>query len=399
MNNKKSLIIYHKEDADGLCSMSIIYNYLMGNTRDQFIDTIGNSFINNVQLYNYVQQFSNHTDNINILGTTYPELSNMIKQYGSAEALVDRWSKKYDQIFMTDISFNEVQVMKLLKEKFKFDFYWFDHHAPIINASVKEGFDNVSGNRNSKCSATMLTWNHLYGSPFTLLYNDFSDGNVIPEFIRAISGYDSFNWVAHGLEFDKCYHYVRGYEVSTNLLPDICIDFMSRFITSTVLDTEYKMDNKPDWYLKSSDTYHEFLQSMYLQLHDFEEFGTTVEQYEDYMWQRNIETWSDFGWSIDGKYEQKRESIALFCQQPTCSRFFKSLLVTHPEVKNAIVFKKNPGNDTWSVSVYNINVKDDEVFHVGQYLKKRYKGGGHAGAGGATISKNQFARIMKSKNL
>lgn len=342
---------------------------------------------------------SQKVDNIHLLGVTYAELTNMVKQYGSAEVLVNQWVNQYDQIFMTDISFNEVQVMKLLKEKFKFNFCWFDHHAPIISASVKEGFDNVPGNRNTKCSATMLAWNHLYGSPFTLLYNDFGDGNVIPEFIRAISGYDAFNWSAHGLEFSKCYHYVRGYEVSTNLRPDVCISFMSDFIISTILDTEYKMKNKISWYSVSLETYIDFLESMSRQLRDFIEFGTTIEQYEDYMWERNIEAWADFDWSIDGKYGAKRKAIALFCQQTTCSRFFKSLLTTHPEVKNAIVFKKNPGNETWSVSVYNVDLKDDEVFNVGKYLKKRYNGGGHAGAGGATISKNQFARIMNKKTL
>lgn len=399
MDNKRTLIIYHKEDADGLCSMSIIYNYLMGNTKEQFVDYIGDYKVDNIKLYNYSSLMSQRVDNIHLIGTTYAELSNMIKQYGSPEALIDRWAKQYDQIFMTDISFNEVNVMKMLKEKFKFSFCWFDHHAPIINASIKEGFDNIAGNRDTKCSATMLAWNFLYGSPFTLLTNNYSDGNVIPEFIRAISGYDSFNWAKHGLEFSKCYYYTRGYEVMTNLLPDVCISFMSNFIISTIIDDEYKAQNKISWYLTSCGTYVEFLQSMSGQLHDFVEFGTTIEQYEDYMWQRNIETWSDFGWSIDGKYGEKKEAIALFCQQPTCSRFFKSLLITHPEIKNAIVFKKNPGNETWTVSVYNIDIKDDEVFNVGKYLKKRYNGGGHAGAGGATLTKLQFSRIMKTKNL
>ena len=88
-------------------------------------------------------------------------------------------------------------------------------------------------------------------------------------------------------------------------------------------------------------------------------------------------------------------------QGKTCSTFFKSLIDT--DIRNVAVFKRvpNPQSDkTWNVSVYNVRREDDEVFHVGNYLKKRYKfAGGHAGAAGFVVTNTQFNKIFKTHKL
>ena len=64
--------------------------------------------------------------------------------------------------------------------------------------------------------------------------------------------------------------------------------------------------------------------------------------------------------------------------------------------QNGIVFKRTPTGD-WTVSLYNVNDWDD--FHCGEYLKNKYKGGGHLGAAGATISQAKFIKMLKTKEI
>ena len=63
---------------------------------------------------------------------------------------------------------------------------------------------------------------------------------------------------------------------------------------------------------------------------------------------------------------------------------------------NGIIFKRNQ-DTTWTISLYNTNNEDE--FHCGEYLKKKYKGGGHKGAAGCTISEKKFLKILKNKRI
>ena len=49
------------------------------------------------------------------------------------------------------------------------------------------------------------------------------------------------------------------------------------------------------------------------------------------------------------------------------------------------------------MSMYNIN--EDECTHCGEFLKKKYNGGGHKGAAGCTFTEAQFIKILKSKTI
>lgn len=394
--DKKTLIIYHKEDADGLLSAAICWNGLLGNDRHKMMYIMTDC---NKKLNTYIRQFEYNKKNsseIDLLGTTYAELSELINQYGSYINLIDSWSEKYKRIIMTDISFNETGAMKYLSDKFNINFIWFDHHAPIISASQKEGFDGIPGSREVYCSAIMHVWKYFYGGLPIEFCNNLNSEDI-PWIIRALSGYDSFNWEKHGIDFDTAFETSRGFEFYIKKDIKQAISFANELITYYILHT--LTDNK--WTsLHDLDNQARFEREFTDKIEKIKTIGHTIIEYENYNWEYKLNQYGDFTWTLDGHYSGQRKAVALFTQDQTCSTYFKSLKESHPEIQNAIVFRKNPNNDGWTVSVYNINVEDDKTYHVGNYLKKRYKrGGGHAGAGGAMLTKTQFTRIMNTKNL
>lgn len=361
MRKKKYLIIYHKEDADGLVSAAIIYNYILNKLHNGAEDTIV----------------------IDTMGTNYTDLTAMINQYGVANKgmMVDLLYHQYDCIFMTDISFNESEVMKLLYNKFKDSFVWIDHHFPIIQSSIKEGFDAIPGKRDKRTSAIGLSYIYCYGNDmFKTLEDQLKE---IPVLFKQLAGYDSFNWEYHGCTFEECYNVNKGFEYLTKLDLNVIIDKV-KYILS--------LNNKDDI---------DFNNQLYMLKNSYYDKGKEISEYEDEYWKNIIKTSGDDTFTIDGKYGQERKTLVLVMQGKTCSTFFKSLIDT--DIRNVAVFKRvpNPQSDkTWNVSVYNVRREDDEEFHVGNYLKKRYKlGGGHAGASGASLSNAQFNKIFKTHKL
>ena len=361
MRKKKYLIIYHKEDADGLVSAAIIYNYIL------------------YKLYN------GNKDEVEIetLGTTYTELTAMINQYGAPNKgmVVDMLRIMYDGIFMTDISFNESEVMKLLYNKFKDSFVWIDHHFPIIQSSIEEGFDIIPGKRDKRTSAIGLSYIYCYGDDmFKTLEEQLKE---IPVLFKQLAGYDSFNWEYHGCTFEECYNVNKGFEYLTKLDLNVIIEKV-KYILS--------LNNKDDI---------DFNNQLYMLKNSYYDKGKEIAEYEDEYWKNIIQTSGDDTFIIDGKYGPERKTLVLVMQGKTCSTFFKSLIDT--DIRNVAVFKRvpNPQNDkTWNVSVYNVRREDDKEFNVGMYLKKRYKfGGGHSGAGGMSLSNAQFNKIFKTHKI
>lgn len=352
MRKAKYLIIYHKEDADGLVSAAIIYNYILYKLHNGAEDTIV----------------------IDTMGANYTDLTAMINQYGAANKgmIVDLLYHQYDCIFMTDISFNESEVMKLLYNKFKDSFVWIDHHFPIIQSSIKEGFDNIPGKRDTRTSAIGLSYIYCYGDDmFRPLEEQIKE---MPVLFKQLAGFDSFNWELHGCTFNECYNVNKGFEYLTKL--DLYI------IIEKVKDILSSLNNKDD-------------------INFYYDKGKEIAEYEDEYWKNIIKTNGDDTFVIDGKYGPERKTLVLVMQGKTCSTYFKSLIDT--DIRNVAVFKRvpNPQNDkSWNVSVYNVRREDDEEFNVGMYLKKRYKfAGGHAGAAGMSISNAQFNKIFKKHKL
>ena len=83
----------------------------------------------------------------------------------------------------------------------------------------------------------------------------------------------------------------------------------------------------------------------------------------------------------------------MFTQGPSNSVMFSSV---KDKVDNGIVFKRDKSG-SWVISLYNTT--DGDEFHCGDYMKKRYNGGGHSGAAGGTVSERDFIKILKDKRI
>jgi oligoribonuclease NrnB/cAMP/cGMP phosphodiesterase (DHH superfamily) len=327
--NNKYLIIYHKEDNDGLFSMGIAYNYLI------------------------------HTLNVTaeLYGASYNDLSKI------TDDELDLWKDTYKGIIMVDISF-EAKRMKKLYNDFVNNFIWIDHHAPIIKESYKNKFDSCCGIRQTNRSALLLTYKYFY-DPLDEEYNK----KEVPELLRILSAYDSFTFENEGYTLDYVMAINKAVTYTYDLDPDNCIDICYKILyTDTITPKD---------------------------IGAFNVIGTSLINYDKLSYKNLIQNNGDFNWVVEYPKNEfnNRSACALFIQGPSNSLMFKSC---KDYVDNGIVFKRNP-DTTWTISLYNTNNEDD--FHCGEYLKKKYKGGGHKGAAGCTITEKQFIKILKNKRV
>lgn len=355
---KKYLLIYHKEDNDGVFSAAIFYNHLI---HDLKVDKT----------------------NIQLLGADYNMLSEFANNHHDFEYLHDL----YDTIIMTDISFNNPDYMNGLYKEFGSNFIWCDHHKPIIDASYILEFNNCPGIRNSQKSAILCVYEFLYDT-FNEVYStiDKHADPRFPELFRVLSGWDSWSYEREGYSFD----YVRNVNKGvTNVLK---LDFEK--IVNKVYHTLY-IYHKPnkegfDWGLAQEIDY----------INKMHNIGKSLNEYDDNVMADIIRNSGDCSWQVwDWDKESPAHPIihkacAIFHQGATNSTMFKSLKKT--DIKHGLVFKHNK-NGNWVLSMYNVN--DEEKFHCGEFLKERYNGGGHKGAAGCTLTQEQFINILEKKRI
>lgn len=351
MTQKDYLIIYHREDNDGVFSAAIFEDYLLNSLHIKLEDLV-------------------------FIGADYNMLNEFAKdKHNSPEQL----HEDFKHIIMTDISFNDPKFMKKLYKEFDNDFIWVDHHAPIIQESHKQGFDNCPGIRDTQRSAILNAWKFLYDQ-FDEAYNQ----KKVPELLRILSGWDSWSYEREGYEAD----YVRNINKATTIKYDLSLS-KAREVVHDLVNVYVK--NEP------SGNMSEFFKDGPLieQLHDF---GKQLNDYDDITNRGIIETAGDKEWQLFIQDEDRpehpliRKCCAIFHQGATNSLIFKSLRNT--DINNGVVFKHNP-NKTWTISLYNIN--DDDWFHCGEFLKEKYGGGGHKGAAGCQITQEQFIEILKNR--
>lgn len=339
--NSKTLIIYHSEDNDGRVSGVLCRIF--------------------IEIY-----FPN--EEVVCQGYTYAQLSELVKRYKSAKEFTKKLHSEYDKIIMTDISFNETNVMKSLYDEFCERFYWFDHHIPAIKSSFEKGYNNIPGFRvGGTCSAIKCVWEYSFNE----LYSD-TDNERIPKFLNTLSAYDSWNWEQHGTTFDFCNCVNRGFNIESES------DFEKTYeIIKVLLDNLNKSTlNIPSIHEQ------QLLMNCYTT-------GKTLIESDKIVNKDLIERWGDCSFVLDNG----AECCVLFNQSGLSSNSFESLKNT--SIKHGAVFKRIPYRGDYTISLYNIN--SDDEFDCGNYLKAKYKGGGHKGAGGATISKSEFDKIIKSK--
>ena len=356
--DKKYLIIYHKEDNDGVFSGAIFVDYLR--------NVLHNG--QNVE--------------IELLGSEY----NFLAQYAT-EHTPEELHKEYSNIIITDVSFNDPKYMQKLWKEFGNDFTWCDHHAPIIKASHENRFDDVPGVRDTSRSAILCAWKYLYDQ-FDEAYNK----KEVPEFLRILSAYDSWSYEREGYPFE----YVRNVNKGTTDSYDLDIEKAVETITN--IRVTY-LNNQP------SGVFSALIKDANL-IKEMHDRGKLLNNYDDKVFAQIIKFNGDCSWKIMtgmlGDSPTWRPACAIFHQGATSSTLFKSLNGNGQNIMNGIVFK-HAKNGNWTVSLYNI--RDNEPapeaggFHCGNFCKEHYKGGGHVGAAGFTITEAQFIKILKSKTL
>ena len=344
MENKKYLILYHKEDNDGLFSMAIIYNYL-------------------------IHELHVDKKNIDLFGADYNDMVRICIDKGDGKKnIIEKFMEDYTNIIMTDISFNDSKVMKKLYKKFGNNFCWIDHHAPIIKESFVQKFDSCSGLRDTHRSAILNAYKYFYD----VFDEQYNAKNKQIELFRILSAWDSFSFEREGYELDYIRNVNEGVNIEYNLKVDDIINLVEWII--------YGKDESFDEHCQKIT---DLIEQLYLN-------GKKFNTIQDNRYKKLCAEWGEpYKLNAEG-----RNALALFMQEQSSSMIITSV---KDKFTNGIVFKHKK-DGTWTVSLYNTN-NDDHSFHCGEYLKKNYGGGGHEGAAGAQITESQFIKILKTKTL
>ena len=337
---KKVLLIYHKDDNDGVFSAALITWYLVHNVKDIKFEDI----------YRYPADYV-------ILSEAW--------KYDE----VKKWHDEYENVIMTDVSFNDWKAMKYLSDEFGNNFTWIDHHAPIIKESIQKKFDKVNGNRDTHKSAILLAYEH-YIDPLNVKFNQ----GTHPQVLGALSAYDCWNWDGLGYDGEEC----KTINVAVNVL--VKLDFIKALglIEECVNLDGTGSDKDRNWYSELLIKGHEY------------------RAYQKYEWD-NLMKIADKEWKVvDNKNEIERTAAAIFYNGPTNSMMFDSI---KDEVQCGIVFKVDTVTNIVTISLYNTKDEYSNEFDCGKFCKDMYYGGGHKGAAGFNISLQKLNKIIKSKTI
>ena len=336
--DKKFLIVYHKEDNDGVCSCSIAMRYLVkeGLVKKEDIVLFG----------------TNYDGLKEVQKNDYYFIANDGKEYNMLE--------DFSGLVMTDVSFNDFDAIEVIYNTYGSNFTWIDHHLPIIKESIKRKYDTkINGVRDHTRSALLNAYKYFY-DPLDI---EYVNGNA-PMVLRVLSAWDSYTFEREGIDFE----YARAVNMGFTKWYELNVEFwygnILNFITGS---KEYN-----EGYLKSA----------------YEIGIKEVEEY-DKANEKIINDYGMPGFTVDG-----RPAILLFMASGTSSLIFKSV---KNKYKNGICAKTSP-NGNILISLYNTD-NSDHAFHCGEYLHKQYGGGGHEGAAGCTISIEAFNKILKEKSL
>ena len=261
LNESRYLIVYHKEDNDGLFSMAIVYNY-------------------------FVHEIKCDKDKISLLGADYNDLNSI------SDEDIKSWKESFDYIVMTDICFNNNKRMIELKNMFEDRFVWIDHHAPVINESYRLKFDDINGERNTLRSALLNAYKYYYDQ-FDISYND----KKVPEILRILSAYDSWSYEREGYTIDYVMAVNKAITHTFKLNPQKVIDFVYKVIYTDTIDEK--------------------------DILSFYVLGNSFIEYDKANYKSLIDYYGDFSFVID-KGDIKEPICVLFYQAPTGTYVFES---------------------------------------------------------------------------
>ena len=356
----KIVLFYHREDNDGAVSAALLYHFYQKNLKD--------------------------LEEIKLFPSTYSSL----KEYDGE--FFENLHEDYEVMVMTDISFNNVEMMKKCYELWGSKFIWFDHHRPAIKESERHSYCNASGLRLLDRSAIACVWRYLYDpvdndwiklheslenrTVKDALYNTeyFYDKFDYPVELYMLSAYDS--WTYHKNDFNYIYNFNTGF----TFLFDLDVRKIIANYIDSIVDLYYNKTDDLDsmQYLSDADG-------------ECEKVGQTISEYKKKVNADLCANSADDTFKLMHRPDLK--VLTLFMQGATNSLVFESV---KDKYDVGLVFKYNP-NDTWTISMYTTH--DEVNIDCGNYCKTFYDGGGHKGAAGCQISQAQFIDILKSKKF
>lgn len=329
----KYLVIYHKEDNDGVFSAAIVKNYLQNEV---------------------------HIDEQSIVmwGTTYADLSSY---YQATAKSLTHLLNEYTHVITVDISFNEPNAMIQLYKLYCDRFVWNDHHLAAITQSIKHGYDKANGYRDTSRASILQTYRYFYDQ----LDIDYYANESSIKLLKILSAWDNFNWDAYSFSKD----YVMGINKAINL--------------------KVKLDIQKAYDLVHDIIYTNTIDDAYIQ--SLDETGQLLNEYDNSLYENIVETNGDLTWTVNTE-NGPRSACAIFYSAPSSTIMFQSL---KGKIQNGIVFKKN-SNNSWTLSLYNVDQEDTfncGTFLKSKYKK----GGGHVGAAGCTLSKSKVLKMLREK--
>ena len=346
-DTKKVLIVYHSEDNDGVCSAAIV-----------------KAFLQCSEYWGY----DNPSYSIQTLGVTHSELKQMWENFNNHVCIgdnpvanIETWEKQ-DMLFMVDISFGDTKPMNLLYEHFKYNFFWCDHHKPIIDVSKSEPFGNARGVRKIEQSALLNTWEFMCN----LLEVNYEPSN----WLKMLSDYDSWAWASMDKYKDEAareelFCFNTGVSFKSNLNVDWFVEW--------IVENIY-------WFGDHGVRATECMTA-----------GVTIRTHDKRRLGKAIQENGDCGWIANGE-----KTCAVITTEYINSLMF-SEFVKDKDVKHGAVFKKNATTDNWTLSLYNLS--NDDTFHCGKYLKEKYGGGGHLGAAGCVLDNETAFNMIKTRKI
>lgn len=294
---------------------------------------------------NYLVKMQGISENdIRMVPSTYKSLDDDVDK-------VKELVKSSRRSYMTDISFNNPKMQQWFCSQN--NTVWIDHHAPAIKESVQKKYDDVPGERSTDRSAILLAYKYFY-DPLDEQYKS----NNLPYGLLMLSCWDSWTYEKHGLSRQEVQEFNIGVNDKYNIDFDAVYNDIQLWIDD-IVDIESIKKN-----------------------------GKLILSYINKQNASLIEASGDLTWYVDG-----RKACAIFTQGPSNSVMFNSV---KDKVDNGIVFKRDKSG-SWVISLYNTN--DGDEFHCGDYMKKRYNGGGHSGAAGGTVSERDFIKMLKYKRI
>lgn len=261
--------------------------------------------------------------------------------YNDGVAALPDWDD-YDKIVMCDISL-PVDIMKELYARHDDKVSWIDHHITAIQNSAEHGYSGLAGIRDTENAACVLTY--MYFHPECI-----DDPYSIPAAVRYAGANDI--WDQKTYDWDGIVQPLQyGLSEAVQMNAGKMIDLWEDILFNT------------DKYIMAGRAIKSYMES---------QFSSWVGRF-----------------AFEVKVDDRLKGIAMICPMFS-SRIFKSVIADYDIC--IVVQRSNKSEGVFNVSMYAGNAGID--FSCSQYMKDHYNGGGHKGAAGGTLNKDQFDRLI-----